>query len=480
MTDNHLLLYRLADLMLQHEQHTLPVDLLFDDEQIGDFVKSIQIDSPYQQMLFEGVLTESVKDEKLYVSFTVEGYFHYVLGEVLWNYNLNKPLTYLIDLLRKNSTKGLKAGVRQFLEKEIINGELSTLLYFIDNGVNPSEYCSVPLSNAFLQYYNKENVRFNDTNDENIDSLLKRILEDQSENDFNVIFDAISYLEIKQRNKCLLHLHESVFRLKFNRNIDFLKILLKGLPYLSEDSKRLTLEKIGKEVLYFKTTDIYPELLFELGSEYIRLGEYVIAIKYLEQSLKIFDSKKGDFEDRKEKLYCNIGSAYWYLSAKDETKYYYQQSHEICLKLYGYYHPITAISYHNLALVKVLDENYKESIILFEKALKIELQQYGDAHSSTARSYSSLGSAYMKLGDMNRAQLLFEKSLKIDSAIFHSMHPNLALDLDDLGDIYFERGNYKNAKINYERAKSIFIFNYGFEFPHAILLEEKLKKLNDL
>ena len=55
MTDNHQLLYRLAELMLQHEQHILPVDLLFDDEQIGDFVKSIQIDSSYQQMLLEGV-----------------------------------------------------------------------------------------------------------------------------------------------------------------------------------------------------------------------------------------------------------------------------------------------------------------------------------------------------------------------------------------------------------------------------------------
>ena len=32
MTGNHLLLYRLAELMLEHEQHILPVDLLFDDE----------------------------------------------------------------------------------------------------------------------------------------------------------------------------------------------------------------------------------------------------------------------------------------------------------------------------------------------------------------------------------------------------------------------------------------------------------------
>ena len=71
MTSNHLLLYRIAELMLEHEQHILPVDFLFDDEQIGDFVKSIQIDSPYQQMVFEGVLSESVREEKLFVSFTV-------------------------------------------------------------------------------------------------------------------------------------------------------------------------------------------------------------------------------------------------------------------------------------------------------------------------------------------------------------------------------------------------------------------------
>jgi hypothetical protein len=70
MTSNQLLLYRIAELMLEHELHILPVDLLFDDSQIGDFVKSIQIDSPYQQMLLEGVLTESVREEKLFVSFT--------------------------------------------------------------------------------------------------------------------------------------------------------------------------------------------------------------------------------------------------------------------------------------------------------------------------------------------------------------------------------------------------------------------------
>ena len=80
MTDNHLLLNRLTELMLLKNKHILELDILFEDDKIGDFVKSIQIDSPYQQLILEGVLTETLEEDKLMVSFTVEGYFRHVLG----------------------------------------------------------------------------------------------------------------------------------------------------------------------------------------------------------------------------------------------------------------------------------------------------------------------------------------------------------------------------------------------------------------
>ena len=102
MTSNYLLLHHLAELMLEEQHHVLAVDTLFDDHVIADFVKSIQIDSPYQQMLLEGVLTESVRDEKLFVSFTVEGYFHFVLGDVIFNQSKEKDHTYLLELLQNN------------------------------------------------------------------------------------------------------------------------------------------------------------------------------------------------------------------------------------------------------------------------------------------------------------------------------------------------------------------------------------------
>ena len=113
MTNNHLLLYRLAELMLDKEQHILSLDDLFEDEQIGSFVKSIQIDSPYQQLVFEGVLTETIKKDQLMVCFTVEGYFHYVLGEVIEKRSEGKHSKYLKELLETNKLRGVTEGVEQ-------------------------------------------------------------------------------------------------------------------------------------------------------------------------------------------------------------------------------------------------------------------------------------------------------------------------------------------------------------------------------
>ena len=150
MTDNHLLLYRLAELMLVHEQHILPVDLLFDDEQIGDFVKSIQIDSPYQQMLLEGVLTESVRDEKLFVSFTVEGYFHFVLGEVINKRTEGLGAEALKRIVEENSLNGAKEGVEQCLIRGVQKDDLTKIVWLIDNMNDNINIIIKPLAFSFV------------------------------------------------------------------------------------------------------------------------------------------------------------------------------------------------------------------------------------------------------------------------------------------------------------------------------------------
>jgi hypothetical protein len=173
MTSNYLLLHHLAELMLEEQHHVLAVDTLFDDHVIADFVKSIQIDSPYQQMLLEGVLTESVRDEKLFVSFTVEGYFHFVLGDVILNQSKDKDHTYLIELLQNNRLNGVIEGVEQCLIQEVNLGKLERLVSLIDAGGVAEQVARFPLVHAFMK--------------NRVEDVFNILMENPSVHDWNVI-----------------------------------------------------------------------------------------------------------------------------------------------------------------------------------------------------------------------------------------------------------------------------------------------------
>jgi len=182
MTGIHLLLYRLAELMYDHEQNILPVDVLFDDDQIGDFVKSIQIDSHYQQMLIDGVLTESVRNEKLYVSFTVEGYFHFVLGEVIYNRTDGLGARALKQIAEENKLSGAKEGVEHCLIRDVQKTDLRRLLWLIDESDKTLELAVLPLSIAFLSIKIKD--------------VLRDLLISPSYNDLILLGKVCSFFEI--------------------------------------------------------------------------------------------------------------------------------------------------------------------------------------------------------------------------------------------------------------------------------------------
>jgi tetratricopeptide (TPR) repeat protein len=184
MTDNHLLLYRLAELMLEQERHIMAVDDLFDDDRIGAYVKSIQIDSPYQQMLFEGVLTESVRDEKLFVNFTVEGYFHYVLGEVIFDSFRDSELRQLVDSNRLN---GVREGVSQCLIRHAERSNFDVILDFIDAGADYGQLCIVPLGMALVNADTAE--------------LLRKLLDKESEEDYRILDAVLQFLSQNNRHQ---------------------------------------------------------------------------------------------------------------------------------------------------------------------------------------------------------------------------------------------------------------------------------------
>ena len=477
MTDNHLLLYRLAELMLDHEQHFLPVDLLFDDAQIGDYAKSIQIDSPYQQMLLEGVLTESVRDEKLYVTFTVEGYFHFVLGEVIYARTKGLGAEVLEQIVRQNKLNGAQEGVEQCLVREVSDHQYIRLFQLIDLGDEITKCCSVPFAFGILSAFNNQKVSRNVEYQYSIDFLINALTSDSTESDYDILFKAILHLEIAQKNDCLSELYNSIIKLKQYSSISYIKTLVKGLPFFEQDIKYQLIEEIESILEIHMEHSDYPEIIFELATKWLMCAEYDRAIEMFNKSMSFFDIDKELYQEQIEKIYSNLGAAYWYKGDLTSTKHYFQLSYSTCLDIYGSNHSNTSGSLQNLALVNVLQEDFEESILIFHQALDISLKAEGYHHPNTARILSNLGSANLKLNNLDLASDLFEKVLSIDKAVLHPKHPSLALDYDDLGDVFVEKGNLKKAIENYTLSRSIFIDNYGLNFPHVSLLDNKINDL---
>ena len=313
MTSNHLLLHHLAKRMLEQQHHILPVDELFDDVMIADYVKSIQIDSPYQQMLLEGVLTESVRDEKLFVSFTVEGYFHFVLGDVILNQSKEKDHTYLIELLENNRLNGVKEGVEQCLIHEVNQGKLERLVSLIDAGGVAEQVARFPLVHAFMK--------------NRVEDVFKILMENPSLHDWNVIKQVRGILssnqkqqvvdqldgiikESEQLKQTINELLESKIEIEFNEALTLISFY-SDLNAL--DQAKLYYTRFIEEAEQRSDQNSLVVALEQLGdSEYKRSGHdgYKAAMDALSRAAEIRESEATPQKDKLKNTYRLLGFAY--------------------------------------------------------------------------------------------------------------------------------------------------------------------------
>jgi tetratricopeptide (TPR) repeat protein len=430
MTDNHLLLYRLAELMLEHEQHILPVDILFDDEQIGDFVKSIQIDSPYQQMLLEGVLTESVRDEKLFVGFTVEGYFHYVLGEVIWlNSNqYSEPHNYFLKLINSNQINGIVNAIEYSLIRVVERGDENCLVSLI-NDINTHKdlfYINACISIIIRkkpQYF--LNILFITNSAKNYECLFQILikLEKNAKFDFLILFSK-----------------EIVFRFKNEDGPpELIKLLITCIYYLNPidlEDFNLILDKLKS--VQFKKKNYY--LFYEISFYLIKLNLFKDALFFLKVIKNI-----------EKKAHNLIGICYHGLKKYKLALRYFSFYNEYATLLNN--QQAVAESKYNLSTCLYEQKKYDQAIILNQEAIEIEKKILGKYNSSFLISLFSLALNLRISGRFDQADDLLNQSLLIANK---TLNQNNSIYLDiylALGSNYSDLNNNELSVLNYEMAK---------------------------
>jgi tetratricopeptide (TPR) repeat protein len=409
MTGNHLLLYHLAELMYEHEQNILPVDVLFDDDQIGDFVKSIQIDSPYQQMLLEGVLTESVHDEKLFVSFTVEGYFHYLLGEVIYNRTEVQSAEALKQIVEENKLNGVKEGVEQCLIRDIQKDVLTRLLWMIDNNEVFIRICVFPVLVGFKSRYqiSKQTDQKNTTC--KITDLIANLMDQTTEMDFKLIYEVIALAQ---------------------------KLNLIGL------ANEITTCLIKSVNLQSESAVILISKVLEFLQDYKLRLITVDKLKNWQKNTKV----QGITE---LEIYSGIAKTYQVLHFINEAELYYKKCLKIELVQFGENHLFTSTSYNQIGLLKLQKGHFNSGLKYFKKSLTIKTKIFHESSSEITTSLHNIALTYQYLLKYEKCIKQYESVLTRRLKTEGKISLDTSLTLSNLGIAYAQ------SKINLEKAEQL-------------------------
>ncbi len=475
MTDNHLLLYRLAELMLEHEQQQLSVDLLFDDSQIGDFVKSIQIDSPYQQMLLEGVLTEKIKDEKLYVSFTIEAYFHYVLGKLLFKKSMNNRFEYLSKLLKSNRLNGLQDALAQCLIECAIIHDYRPIIEFINFG--KTNICIEPLITALNNF--------------EINEILDEIIQNESEQNFAIIEEVITYLKANGRiilveriNHYLLNffgfvnINDTFFyrqKLKLQllntlKDIPFIELIdeicngdKKHFYTFSEEQKLHLLFELNKSIVERGLLKLAYQFatkfqLYNTGVKSITANYYYLIYPLLELGLfieaekcykkcKQLNSSNATFINWSGFIYQS-----WYELKSGDINHIekgldlYLYSSKLLDEEYGKYSIQKYQNLENIGYTYSLLKDYEKAIIILNQAIDILIKIYrSNIVYPLGNLYEMLASTFNQVGRYQEAIELTFLSDQCKLLQVAADSPEMAWNHYDRSRIYMNLGDRENA-----------------------------------
>jgi tetratricopeptide (TPR) repeat protein len=416
MTSNSILLLRLAELMLQNERTSLLVDALFEDEQIGDEVKSIQIDSSYQQMLLEGVLTETVRDEKLYVSFTVEAYFHYILGQLLFKNSINNRFEYLMNLLKYNKLNGLQDGVAQCLIDCAKIRDYSPIINFIDFG--KTNICIVPLITAFNIF--------------EVNEILDEVIQNESDQDYAIIEEVLTILKSNGRIKLVERINEYLLNLFGVININdsyFYRQKLK-LQLLNSLEDFMFIELIegvcndNKNYFYSFSEEQRLHLLFDLNTSIVERGLLKLAYRFATKFQLYNTSTKSITANYYNLIYPLLELG---LFEEAETCYKkcepFNSSNATFINWSGFI-------YQSWYELKSGDINHIEKgLDLYLFSSKLLDEEYGKYSIQKYQNLENIGYTYSLLKDYGKAITIFNQAIDILIKIYHS---NIVYSLGNL------------------------------------------------
>ena len=469
-----LILDRIAEIMFEIDENSVSIDLLYDDEIIGPQIRNIQIDSNFQQLINDGII--SLNNFK--VQFCFEKLFYYVL---YINRKKKKQFLYTDSIKQFLDTKNkfdlTNCTDYYFLEfedvlsndivKEIFNSnyqsilinlflikinqlDIYRLIIFID--IKNNKLFLIKLINKLILNQKIE-----------ICNKIILIILEKEESSFKYIFwetiFLLKSLDIETQNKFILFAK--------NKNINITNYLIDYYYYISDFDNALKNKN---------SDDLSEENIINISSSMLDSNQISDAESYILEHFN--DIKIAHNRLELIKTYSIV------LYNKSDISEAIKQI-EIAITesniLYGSYHSITGGLLNLLGLYYLSGENFEKSLNIFNSCLKNRMNIYGENHQETAIVINNIALTYFYKEDYNNSLINFKKANLILENRFGSDHFETARSYYNIGSVLEKLENYKSCLDNLIIAMKIFIRNNLTEandFENSKILLRKIRNGN--
>lgn len=441
------LLCSLVDILFEYKTDSVPSKILYEHAVFKMYVSNNDIKSPYEQLKLKGVIVEYFQNDDRYLTFVIEAFYHYMLGEYLYEAFKSRPDSDLLDLLENSNLPGIQNGVQYLLIKDVNNKKLDRLNWLVENSIKGMlHYYAYPLTHLFK--IQETNNVFN-----NLDLL-------NSDKYISVLISSLWIMNRSEEYLLVIEIYSYILKKLDTSDLNKINLKISAFNYLANTGAKLE-DTFDVNVLLksININDLSPgnlsKLYNSIGNAYENLNEFDMAIKYHEKCLEVYVNYLSECKDEISNIYNNIGGVFYKKENYKKALFYYKKANELAPRSVK----TNSTSYSNLSLVYSGLNDYRNSEKYIIKSIELDLKKFGQASSRLGTSWYILGRIYHLQEKNEEAITLFKRSLAILSKLFPKNHPELGILYIFIGHTYSSLNEWDRAIDNYKKSCDIFKHN---------------------
>ena len=469
------ILIKLTKLIIKLNTRRIELDSLYNDSEIGEYIRNIQIDSPFQKLISKNVLSIYFHSDTYFIEFTNEQYQYYCLYLYLLELVPFKQIIYYLKNEENNRIIGLENALIYYFE-HYINEEnsLQTIEYFLED-IKSFNYAKREI--LFLEFKTKGHS--------SIESLLKN----KSISKVKVLINLINKLEKEYKREELnnlssfiisnldpkdgyeLLLYSNCLKNKEKKLIiefiyNFLNPLINSCNQNSYHLFTKTLKNTALEILKYSEKEQALTLLLQCLKILNKFNSDKLQILKIQSLIAMVQKGMGSYSESL-KNYINIyeeqnlrndfisasvtglriSEVYKIVRNTDLALKYALESLEFLVKEFGNFHLITASAKSTIGSIFIYQDKYIEALPFINESMNVRIQALGKRSTKVCTSYLNLSIIYRNINKLEESKELLDLALDIRIKKFGEEHQDVAIVYFELG-LYYKTTNELNISLD--------------------------------